>query len=323
MEFAANIEVLQADLTPPPGYERTVEAPAQPAKGLVFRLEQPKTTGRDSTEREQLRKAPMTSVAQRPANAYPLRTSGTINRRLVTAEYQKRGALTEAVSDTSMHPVTAIGRITAQFGNKTRHCTGTVVAESVVLTAAHCLYSRKSAYGVEAHFADWITFEPGYSGGKSSGTWAGDRVYIHKGWSSPASGSNASPYDYAFPRLDAPIAHVTGTASISTDTDPEGPFTALGYPRYPTANFQFDGEFLYASTGKRIRDNSHNLLQAENGLTEGSSGGPWLMQTNEGLAVVGINSTKPLRGNGSTWSPVFSDSFQRLLGRVLADMTGT
>lgn len=326
MEFVANLEVLEAALQPPPAYEAPAhEDDLTPLPGLVLELDEPSVGGRNAVHRERLRRSRMVSRPVPPQNkqTHHAAVTNQIGRRLIGADDQGQGAFTEAITDTRAHPYSSVGKLTASFNGRYRHCTATVVAERVVMTAAHCVFARKTSTGQTAQFADWVTFEPGYNNGVSAGRWAGEATYIHSGWGNPQPGTNAGPFDYAFIRLDTPIARVTGIASLVTDAAPQGPFTALGYPRYPREGFRFDGRFLYATTGKRIEYKGVGTIQAENGLTEGSSGGPWFTQTEYGPGVVGINSTKPAYGDDSTWSPIFSDSFQSLLARVLADMTGT
>ena len=320
MDIDANLEVLWAALQPPPGHERTrVEAEPLPAGAGVFEMQvdlsrKPGPAGIDRLEAAVLIKrgvAPDTLAPESDAR-----------QRLVSAPGHLGGAITEAVADQARHPVSAVGRVTASFDGRLRYCTGTVVTERVVLTAAHCTFSRGADLTGARGFADWILFQPQYKGNGGAGNWAGEAAYILSGWKAPAPGTSAGAHDFSLIRLDAPIAQFTGTAGMLANTVPEGPFSSLGYPRQPGSGFAFDGRFLFASTGERIDDGSVHVIKAENGLTEGSSGGPWMMLSGEELLVAGLNSTKPLDSDAHTWSPLFGEGLQKLFARVLADMTG-
>ncbi|MEO0466866.1 MAG: trypsin-like peptidase domain-containing protein [Pseudomonadota bacterium] len=319
MEFDANLDVLMAALEPPPGYERQIEEPPHPTGDFAFRMDIDLVAPTAGTQIDHLERKPLYTSGEVPITG---RLDTMMSQRLVSAEETLGGAVTEAIPDLTVHPISAVGRITAVFSGRVRYCTGTVVAERVVLTAAHCVFAKTNALVGEGQFADWILFQPQYMAGAAPGKWSGEAVYMPRGWSDPQDGDSAGLYDVAMVRLDAPIAHFTGTAGVLANTTPEGPFTSLGYPRKPTDDFAFDGRFLFATTGERLIDPSPGVVKAENGLTEGSSGGPWFTTETGEMLVAGINSTKPVRSDNETWSPMFGEAFQRLLARVLADMTG-
>ncbi len=320
MDIDANLDVLWAALETPPGHHRQADADMPPSGDAgIFQMQDEfsRKPGRASIDR--LEAASLVKHGEQPAG-----TDVEIDarRRLVSAGEMIGEAVTEAVADQTRHPVSTVGRITASFDGRIRYCSATVVADRVALTAAHCVFSRSADLTGGNGFADWVLFQPQYKAGTAKGNWAGERVYILNGWKQPATGSSAGTHDFAFVRLDAPIAHLTGTAGLLANTRPEGPFTSLGYPHKPRAGFEFDGRFLFATTGERIEDGAPHTTKARNGLTEGSSGGPWFMLANGELLVAGINSTKPMDGDDHTWSPRFANGFQKLLARVLADMTG-
>ncbi len=318
MDIDANLEILMAAVAPPPGHHREV-GEGEPAGALVVEMQADWHRKPPRTAIDQLEDTALTTAGETPAGVPPDRS---MNQRLVAADETLGGAITEAVAQPDTWPFAAVGRVTAVFNGKVRHCTGTVIAERVVLTVGHCAYSRSDALIGERGFADWVLFQPQYKAGTSAGRWAGEAIYTLSGWTDAAPGSNVGSYDLAMIRLDAPIAAQTGTAPLLMNTSPDGPFTSVGYPRQPGSGFAFDGRFLFASTGERIDDGSAHLIKAENGLTEGSSGGPWFTREAGGLHIAGVNSTKPMDSDAYTWSPLFGTGFQKLLARVLADMTG-
>ncbi len=315
---ASSIPVI-AHLGVPPGHHRQSAEDAVPGHPLQIELRTVVHGPRDGGHRERLASAPSLSVG---LDASGREGAARDQRRFVAQDISHSASLTDSPNVMAAPPLPTVGRITAWFDGRVRFCTATVIAERLLLTAAHCTFSRDREGDAGARFADWIIFEPGFEKGASLGTWVGEAVYIPRGWASPAAGAALGPFDFAVIRLDAPIAHVTGTASLLINADPPGPFTALGYPRVPSDMHDFDGEHLVSSKGERLASNEAGTLYARNELTEGSSGGPWLVDVEGTVAIAGLNSTKPAREDDSTWSPHLGAGFERLLARALADMTG-
>ena len=305
-----NLAIVMELMAPPPGYVREVTEPLDPAGEVVFETSDPLTGPRGREKRIRIKTASQLSKGHRPHN---VRTGSLLTRRVSYGAPTE--PITEAVAGLNHWPQSAVGKLTSSVNGKLRYCTAAVVAERVILTAAHCIEAGGKT-------ADWSRFEPQKRGRVALGSWVGEAVYFHKGWQAPELGTSRSPYDYAFVRLSQPIAAQTGTVGLLAKAPKEGTVTSLGYPIHPVGGFAFDGRYLYATTGQHLGASSAGVVVAMNELTEGSSGGPWFTYAEGAVVVTGLNASKPMESNATTYSPEFGDGFLNLFARVLADMTG-
>lgn len=323
MPDAATADDIRAfTLVPPSGYVRVAEGTGAPGPEAGWAITGISPTWATSGLRPRLTGVPVATLTRTPTMS-----SGPVN---IPTQFS-RPTFTRAVTESAradartIAPFAAVGRLEARFTSageqRSETCTAWVVAERVVVTAAHCVF-RPFPSGVGGTPAGTITFAPQYHGEPTVGVWVGTRSYTLSGWVAPDAGQNRALHDFAVVVLDRPLAEVTGTLGLLARRAPEGAVLSLGYPLFPTQDWPtFDGRFLYVSHGEILGRNGGEL-EARNELTEGSSGGPWLILHDGQPVAVGINSTKSVGSDDTTFSPIFSDSLLKLVGRALADLTG-
>jgi hypothetical protein len=207
---------------------------------------------------------------------------------------------------------TAIGRILFEMPSRGNRwsayvCSGTAVKEtnsanSVILTAAHCVYDD-----VNKVFARNVLFIPDQAGTTGTGTdrdcgndpygcWAPSHGVVDAHWTTRKWPDNI-PWDYAYYVVPASGAH-TGTPSygalenavrtlsISFDAPATGQFThALGY------SYNQDPKLMYCAENLGTVNGPHNWWLASCGMSGGSSGGPWIQPLVSGSGpIVSVNS---------------------------------
>lgn len=180
--------------------------------------------------------------------------------------------------DPNAAPWSAIAKVQTSTGMR---CTGALIAPAVVLTAAHCLYNRRTGallqpvsvhvlFGYERGGYRWhgavtrIATGPGFAGGAAAPQ-AADWARLDLA---------AAPPPAPLPRFDGPIA-----AGL--------PVALAGYN-------QDRAQLLLADTECRVlrvaaRPGGARFIVHDCAGTRGTSGAPLLTRQGAGWAVVGIN----------------------------------
>lgn len=207
--------------------------------------------------------------------------------------------------------LTAVGQLLADNGS----CTAVVVASSsgrLAVTAAHCVYVPATtermpdvADGRAPGWVDEVVFVPARSGEDAPyGVWSVERMWVDRAWQDDA----APEVDVAFLQLrDTPSGtaqEVLGAlglrfgpaADAVAQADAERPGTRQGDAGptvdvlgHPTA-VPFDGTRL-RSCDQVATDAGHpGLVEARCGLTQGASGGPWVVPDRGWWSVIAVTS---------------------------------
>lgn len=188
-----------------------------------------------------------------------------------------------AVDATAM-PWAALGRVQTELGGR---CTGVLIAPDRVLTAAHCLLSRRSGQLVQPGS---VHFLQGFSRGAYTGHARVAAYTIGEGWNAARRGPASA--DWALLRLARPLP---GASLLLWHGDlPRGAAVMLG-------GYQQDrSEVILADTAclilGRAQDTSGGPLIAHGcAATSGASGAPLLLVLDGGrFAVAGISSMMEL-----------------------------
>ncbi len=207
------------------------------------------------------------------------------------------------VNDTTRFPWVYVGslkidRTERSYGT----CTGTLISRHVVVTAAHCLYTKKHGYHRKAEFT------LGKNGDFDLGTYKSKQVIFIN----PIEGNLDNNFDIAFVVLETspfsraywqgvqrvPISKV-GAAHFEKDNLPLS-ILASGYPT------NINHLFVSGSTEYRnsIAAKKENQFEHKAFSPRGTSGGP--IFTYDPLynqfAMIGIISSQRLWSDGNTWA---------------------
>lgn len=237
---------------------------------------------------QQGQQAPSTSRPTQEKSSEPF--SGDL--RIQQMEIQKLGfgADDRQPMLSERYPWSAIGRVEQKNG---AFCTGSLIAEDIVITNAHCVLN-------EGKLVETV-FKPNFKEGKSSETIPA--AWTCFGTNDPDSNRNA---DWAILRLGEPIGKKYGWLGLANQSDAEllnQTVIFAGYSSFPDEKRPVfvNGNTAAVHIGCRITQTRDGIIKTNCDTARGSSGGPVFVGV-EKPYVVAINAAE-YRGNapGSFW----------------------
>ncbi len=208
------------------------------------------------------------------------------------------------------YPFSTVGKVFYNVGSLVYACSASVSGQHTLVTAGHCVYSHDPSR------PGWLTdrwvFVPAYQSGVAPwGQWsprefATTGEFLNNNWA----------YDVAivilFDRVDGrSISSFTGSLGSEFNGDRSQYEVSLGYPEAAP----FTGGRMMASYGWKADDDlsvSPARIGMGNDMTEGASGGPWVLRLGTSNLVNSVNSVKLAGKPLAMYGPYFGDSVMNL-----------
>lgn len=202
------------------------------------------------------------------------------------------------------HPYQAVGKLFLRVAGSDRVATAFATGPRAVVTAGHCVYSDEFL-----RWAEEPMFAPGYDGGAPLGKWPAVSLHTLAGWK--AQGNDARLFDIGGLRLAEPLP-VQPIECKPGLSPAQGQFHSVGFPWAPLSTaYAFDGERMWYSQGDQTAVGA--IQRMANNMTQGASGGPWLVAKGAAIYANGVNSFRLSNEPNTLASPYFGTGIANLV----------
>ncbi|WP_262691889.1 trypsin-like serine peptidase [Kordiimonas aestuarii] len=213
-----------------------------------------------------------------------MREAGTLPDNVVTS-------FGRPTVDSREAPWRSIGRV--NIGGRA-HCTGSLVGERLVLTAAHCLYSKAQGHMVVPSI---VHFVAGYHSGGYAGHSKVASYKVSPDFDGTLGASHKTlAYDWALLTLEEALGKELGHLPFPNDltVDENGnAHTTLYSPIITVAGYPGDRAHLLSLEGnckiQALAQKGH-VIMTDCVSIKGDSGGPMLQKTEAGWHIFGIQT---------------------------------
>lgn len=206
-------------------------------------------------------------------------------------------------------PWRAVGRVNIGGYREIGMCTGTLIGEDVVLTAAHCVVNEQTGL---TYSPDMIHFVAGWRLGVKVASSVAAHIYVHPAYlAAGADTEHRIGYDMALIRLADPIPRAKAPYfEVGTAPRRGTPVTLISYRRdRPNA--------LTRQEGCKITDIEKPVLVLDCEVTFGASGSPLFAEQDGEMKVVAVMAAM---GRDPSHPVAYAVTVDAALGEVLAQL---